>query len=416
LLQRLAYDLAQQHPAHVTEREYYGQADSQKPPEATIDDLSVLEVAPKLPVPLFISLRESFSSIEQFKHHLCQRANERMQTPDKIRTAESLFAILGSRWVLLLDGMDELGNRETFGEALKTWLKNLCSNVQVILSSRPYAFPEEVAEGAINLQPLTREEIDARLQGKVNAEDLRRLQSFFVQRPDLYDLAQRHRALDGLMKRAQLRQPEDADSPAIQDTSSIDQVVVKVVQPEFITTPQTEGDSNVPVIGVEASASEDPSIVSAEPLPETEEAVTELSLAETLGAMVEEMVEKERRRRMDERLAALAREHLQRVAWHTDWRKARFSPHDCDEKGWWNVDTRRWNEDIGFVEQAAARGSYRFAAALLHCYMAAEYADEKEVATIRDTLKEREPDHPNTQTVIRLLAELRAEFHNTFSL
>jgi hypothetical protein len=231
--------------------------------------------------------------------------------------------------------------------------------------------------------------------------------------PDLYVFLSRHRALDGLIKRSGTAHSEPI---ALSLARESDVPPVQLADP---ITPISyfEGAGDIPILKVEsdelpgANAPTDGEDISFTP---------GLRLAEILRAMTDEMCEQEVVRRdklgfSASRVAERAREALQRVAWNTDWRTSIFNPRQCEERRWWDRETRDWNEEIGFVERLQ-RGAYRFICDLFHCYMAAEYADSEEDAPIRETLNQRDDQHSATRNVITLLTNLRAMRGADFSL
>jgi hypothetical protein len=405
LLQRLAYVLAQRHPERVTDADYFGQNDSPDTgaPEV-IDRVDTLEVVPAQPVPIYMTLRATYETIDIFAKDLIKHVQE-ISGHSGIRSPETLFTIPNSKWVLLLDGVDELGNREEFGDKLLGWIRQLRSDVQVVLSARPYAAHRESAEAEVKLTELPPDEINQRLE-QLTVDDLASVRSFLAEQSDLYILLSRHRMLNGLLATAQRGVAADAPAPI---RSEIDQPQVEV-QEATSFTPSSAETKAVPVLTV----AEDPTPgASVNDDSEDDEPPLPLQLAELLEGMVKEMQEQEiaRRTRLGASADDLARQslaHLQVVGWEVEWDRDTFDPYRAEHKGWWEKDSRLWNEEIGFVN-ALPNNQAQFVCGLFHCYLAAKYGDRESDNVVQKRSAAQIGKPERTQLVLRLLNELRAQ-------
>jgi hypothetical protein len=405
LLQRLAYVLAQRHPERVTDTDYFGQNDSPDTgaPEV-IDRVDTLEVVPAQPVPIYMTLRATYETIDIFAKDLIKHVQE-ISGHSGIRSPETLFTIPNSKWVLLLDGVDELGNREEFGDKLQGWIRQLRSDVQVVLSARPYAAHRESAEAEVKLTELPPDEIEQRLEQSA-VTDLASVRNFLAEQSDLYILLSRHRMLNGLLATAQRGVAADAPAPI---RSEIDQPQVEV-QEATSFTPSSAETKAVPVLTV----AEDPTPgASVNDDSEDDEPPLPLQLAELLEGMVNEMQEQEiaRRTRLGASANDLARRslaHLQFVGWEVEWGRDDFDPYRAEHKGWWGKDTRHWNEEIGFVN-ALPGNQAQFVCGLFHCYLAAKYGERESDDVVLERAAAQPHKTERTELVLRLLLELRAQ-------
>lgn len=427
LLHRLAYQLAQRHSPQVTTIEHFGQSDSPDPNEV-IEYVSSLEVVPAEPIPIYMNLRATYESLEAFKHDFVRQIRQ-ITGHATIRAPESLFAIPNSRWVLLLDGVDELGNREEFGGKLGVWLNGLPANVQVVFSARPYAAHPSAADVQVVLATLSQEEVLYRLERKqLPPDDLASVHSFLAEQPNFYYLLNRHRMLNGMLDSVTRGTGTDALAPV---RSEIDQPIVEARQAVSITPSSEESTDALPILYAEPEPSP-----GATGIDNSEETPTlPLALVQILDGMVNEMLAQEIKRRDQLGSSAndLARESfadLQYLGWEVDWARDIFDPYRAQRKGWWKKETRHWNEEIGFI-YALPDNQAQFASGLFHCYLAAKYGDRESADIVQKRVIDqakgsfitqvwavlsrpfrRDKTVPNKteriQLVLRLLNELRA--------
>ncbi len=138
LLRALTYDLSQQHNLEaITFQAYY----AEKAKGEGMSQIADLEVVPEHPIPIFIDMRTKFENTQKFEARILKDFHTRGIDTKNWDSILPFFRIPGSRWVLLLDALDELHNREDFVPGLNEWIRQLPDNVQVVISARPYAVP-----------------------------------------------------------------------------------------------------------------------------------------------------------------------------------------------------------------------------------------------------------------------------------
>ena len=412
LLHRLAYLLAQRHNQdQVTARQIFGEADFAVGEDDWITSVAdELEVVPSLPMPVFMDLRMAFSAQAEFERALLALLRK-LSAKDSLQSIEQLFKIHGSRWILLLDGIDEIRNRLEAGAILRTWVESLPSNVQVVIASRPYAAQGFVG-AKVELAPLEPDEILYLLEGKILREEIEggtqiatRIESLIRSNPEIQPILTRQRAIDGLIKAVA---PQSING----FIAEIDRDQVTIAEPQNIT-PFVEGQGEIPVISPESLQGDGYLEGSDNSEPEAhEDSWLALPLALALQSITEHLQQEEKKRQQDwgadpEQALDRASYDLGRVAWHTDWAEDSFDPMKCENDGWLHPETLRWNEDIGFVEREQAR-LYRFFCTILRRYMAAKHCyDERNDDQAVDQILLQDLDRPATIMVLRLLNELR---------
>jgi hypothetical protein len=415
LIHRIAFALAQRHNLdQPTRREYFAQEDlvaDSKTVDNVADDL---EVVPAQPVPIFMALRAAFEMMSDFTEQLLGQVRGWMGHSN-LNALDLLFEIPGSHWVILLDGVDEIRNRQEFAPHLRTWLQRLPSNVQAVVTTRPsYASFDIPGTVRVCLDPLTKDEVLYLLMGKLPSEDegndiRSEVENWMLQHPDLLPMLARQRALDGLVnfltgKTASL-------------ITDIDQDQVEIVEPRTVL-PAGVGDGNIPVIASEVLMGEgmiETTGVDTD-LPEEERwAPPQIALA--LQSITEHMRQEEVKRQQDwgdnkQRIVDLAEYDLGQVAWNTDWERDFFDPAECEDKGWLHPETLVWNEDIGFVERQRVY-QYCFFCSLFRQYIAAKSAFDRAnagggVRAIKPKIGEQGLERHAAQIVLDLLNGLRA--------
>ncbi len=143
LLKRLTCFLAEKHSSEVhTVASSYGNPEednvlcSNSGTDCVIKTIDDFEVYPDFPVPVFLELRFSLDNIQEFKERLVSKIKEACKK-ESLKSLESVFAIPFAQWVVILDGLDELRNRENAAEKIRGWIDILPPNVKVIIASRP---------------------------------------------------------------------------------------------------------------------------------------------------------------------------------------------------------------------------------------------------------------------------------------
>lgn len=199
IINALVWQLAQQVNFEGL-RKYFGESG------VTLDTLSVgedLEVVPAPPVPVKLELRKAFESIETFERELLKAMLGVI--PDRKRL-ENYWRIPGSRWILLLDGLDEMTDLEKFADYLNTWLNQLPLNVQVVISSRPYAIGES-PDSTVLIAQLNNEQALMLLRKKLVEQspeiaetEYRKITAYLNSEPDVFGLLLTPRAVDGFLR------------------------------------------------------------------------------------------------------------------------------------------------------------------------------------------------------------------------
>ncbi len=164
LLHALACELAGRHNLDdLTYRKYF----AEKVADGDFAAIGDLEVVPRHPVPVFVHLRGRFDTLDVFKQTaLVKMGLQAHMDEAQIEYAlDDYFRIPSSRWVLILDALDEVQNLgESFGPSLEQWLKLLPENVQVVVSQRPVV--EHGADSVVQIAKLSLERCKALLRIK----------------------------------------------------------------------------------------------------------------------------------------------------------------------------------------------------------------------------------------------------------
>jgi hypothetical protein len=90
------------------------------------------------------------------------------------------------------------------------------------------------------------------------------------------------------------------------------------------------------------------------------------------------------------------------------WDRDTFDPYRAEHKGWWEKDSRLWNEEIGFVS-TLPDGQAQFVCGLLHCYLAAKHGDQESDDAVLERAAAQTHKPERADLVLRLLLELRAQ-------
>ena len=209
LLHAFAYELAVRHNLDdLTYRKYF----AQKITNDEFSSLEDLEVIPRHPIPVFVHLRGRFDTLDVFKQAVLMEMGLRTNVDAQIDYAlDDYFRIPNSRWVLILDALDEVQNlEESFGPSLEQWLKLLPENVQVVISQRPVV--EHGADSTIQIAKLNPERCKALLQIKrrilvadhgIEETEAERMAENAIHllesHPEIHDVLFSPRAVDGLV-------------------------------------------------------------------------------------------------------------------------------------------------------------------------------------------------------------------------
>ncbi|HGJ67448.1 TPA: ATP-binding protein, partial [bacterium] len=159
LMHQIAYRLANLHQIeNITNRKYYGEVIESSPPQ----QIHKLDVIPAFPVPIYFRLRTEIVSRDDLENQILKKFSSIFEKNKELNKLSSLFKIPGTKWVLLLDGLDELFNPTDAEPSIDTWLQNLPHNVTVIISSRPtesHAQIRDLGFTILTINPLTKEKI-----------------------------------------------------------------------------------------------------------------------------------------------------------------------------------------------------------------------------------------------------------------
>jgi hypothetical protein len=220
-LYSIAHQLVERHNlSRVTHNKFYGhggEEDEELAPNYLIKNIvEDLESTPLHPIPVFMSLRKGFADIYIFERALLNQIKVYLER-EEFKSFKSIYKIPGIRWVLLLDGLDEIRNREQFGSHLKGWIDDLPDNVQIVLTTRPHGLPSEECDEMFWISPLQQNEIKSLLDIKFESyleeqkfdddtdeykkivDAKNRIIDLLDRYPGLYDVVDRFRPLDGLI-------------------------------------------------------------------------------------------------------------------------------------------------------------------------------------------------------------------------
>ncbi|RMG19957.1 MAG: NACHT domain-containing protein, partial [Methanobacteriota archaeon] len=217
LARALVHELASRHNLDaLTSQSFFGEKDLSTPSVSV--RIADLEVFPPHPVVIFMQMRRKFENLSQFESALVHSFSP--DFTEKWDTIRPFFRIPGSRWIIILDALDELYNREDFVPGLNNWLNQLPSNVQVVVSARPYAVPH--VEKTVLLSFLSDEQTSQLLMKKLRDEsrdtveslqeqlvdligwDFEKIESqvdaWLCQNPEIIDIIRTPRAIDAVVR------------------------------------------------------------------------------------------------------------------------------------------------------------------------------------------------------------------------
>jgi len=392
VLHRVAYDLAEAATSSVVLREF-AQTDKYTQSEDSLNDICELETTPRCPIPLFLPLRRRFTTQEEFNQLLLFVIKQQLDR--RFQSLQAIFAMPGSKWIVLLDGIDEIPNREVAGQILQEWVNALPNNVQVVASSRPYALPEAAIGTKVSLAPLEKEEINrilsVLLKSTGEADIFKDVERFLANNPSLYDVLSRFRAIDGFVKfcRGEFYRPflPPQDQQIVNAAATS---VSPLAEQDNMELPTYRADDVVFSGNFLNGDSED--VLEKD---EIEGNGIELSLASVMQSIVQYICEQEVTRHNffgsdPKRKSEKAMYSLRKTSWNLDWGKEDFDVELCKSKKWLTATSRDWNEFIGFIV-CRRYPSYSFYNPLFHFLTIAEYAydlnEDKVLAKMQSYLK-----------------------------
>ncbi len=383
-----------------------------------------LEVVPAALIPVKVELRKAFESTQMFEKEILKSM---LGTVPDEKTLEHYWRIPGSRWVLLLDGMDEIVNYEEFAEKLKTWLGQLrvnVQNVQVVLSSRPYAL-KEANYKQIQIAELTNDQIREFIRQRLFVQESENTPNeweeiieFLRSEPEMLKVLRKPRAIDGFLEARQGRstalQTENDKTPVRQaialsetDRPSSEQPVkiAGIAVPTDDLTSEEETDLVQAPSARTPDSREDGNEVTNLPLP------TAVYLQKVTAYLYGEEQKRPKRGTSDEKQEERedAQKALQEVAWRKDWQTLTF------DKDQMRKELRKWNEYIGFIQRTEQLREYRYLSLYFQSFCAAWFAfeflagEEEEILTHITYRREI----PTTAQVLTFLNQLREANNRT---
>lgn len=421
LLQRIAYKLS--YPIELKNevpRNHLGEGDEKVDENSYVvtNFKQVMSNTPTSPVPIFMSLRKRFDNLSELQKHLLkviQKITDKdLKHIDGLLNNETVF------WVILLDGVDEIRNKDSAGDVLLQWIEYLPANVQVVLTSRPYAANSQLVNISFELKTLQSEDICYLIKGKIDAALLykdnqsaemitkskNKLFEILRTYPELLEFLDRHRAIDGFLNYY-------IDIPIT--PISTEDIPQTLVQPSEIKVQRNDGP--IPIIGNDDLSSgdnfkdseflqEDESLISNTEENGQEDVISSPRLVQILHVVYEHLraaeVDRQRTFGIDAQIesdeAAYA---LSCAAWEGDWKKNELDKNKTKI----SKDSIDWNLFAGFVIHNKSP-IFNYCSDLFQQFLIAEYgyknASEEMVSTIcRDA---------NYSQQVKKIAQLYDEF------
>ena len=265
LLKRVAYRLSYSiNLADEISRIELGEGDD-KPNEETFvvtNFRDQMSNSPKSRIPIYISLRTTFRDIKEIDNLFLTEIQKIVgkdfatsTTFDGFRNNKNIS------WVLLLDGVDEIRNTDVAGPVLGEWLQLLTrnKNIQVVITSRPYAANPVNVSNVVDLAPLKSDEILFLIKGKTESIMLSQNDSmvekltpfiddvlrFLETHHEFLEFVNRHRAIDGLLEFLGFT----AESISVSDTPRIFIDAHEAINEKTMSPEKSDGD--LPVVGSE---------------------------------------------------------------------------------------------------------------------------------------------------------------------
>lgn len=428
ILQRLACQLARKHNLDsITRQSIFGgyERDIAKSEEIRYTTIDEIEVVPAFRIPVFFELRIAFDTIDRFEEALLSKIKN-LTSNGNIRSIRSLFAIPGSKWVLLFDGIDEIRNRQEAAPKLRVWINSLPENVQVVITSRPHHIDRLNEEDSrfVEIPPLKVDEILFLLENKIRIAIASQEVDFpadelitkVTQVPNIPETLISQRAIDGLV--------DSLMSGSVEIFKPrIDQVHERIFVEEPVKFPASAAPAGqIPSVPEEALIPEDfplDEIPELEPndldsrLKDQEESLFLPSippLASLIKSVADYVRHEEIKRRRDwgidsRRLIRDSQSQLRKTAWQNDWSLSQFDVSVCIEKGLLNSSSLESCEDIGFIE-AVDLQIYRYINRLYHKFFISEYGYQLPIDRLQRSIAEHDPEADSTKWVIELVNQL----------
>lgn len=402
-------------------RDYFGQYNGIPEDGTTYYVAEDLEVVPAAFVPVKVELHKAFESMQIFEKEILKSILG--SVPDD-KTLEHYWRIPGSRWVLLLDGMDEIVNFDEFAEHLKTWLGQLRPNVQVVLSSRPYAL-NETTYNHIKIAKLSNEQIQELIRQRLFAQESenfpdewKEITEFLQNEPDLFDVLHKPRAIDGFLEAWQGRSTAlqiESDKTPVRQTMALAETrspsSEKPAEIAEIAIPTDELTSGGETGFMQEPDEQLPDLPREEVIETDSPLPTAVYLQRVTAYLYEEEQKRHKRGTTDEIQDEMedAQKTLQEVAWLKDWQTLIF------DKDRMRRELRKWNEYIGLIQRINQSREYRYLSFFFQSFCAAWFAfefltgEEEKILTQINHRKEI----PTTAQVLTFLNQLREANNRT---
>lgn len=380
-LRRLAVSLANRHSNDTISREFYGQHESpiQDEDKLIVDVGQELEVTPLFPIPLYYSLRTAFDKISDFQREI-ETFFQGVIGSDLRISLNSLFSVPGSKWILILDGLDELHDAEDCGAMLDAWIKGFPPNVKIIISSRPgynlgkqgmlVQIAELDSEEIIDhIERLAKSVSNEKFGGEddtVNIADI--LKWLTNDGIDVLPLLRNFRAIIGFLNYFYPRidvSPAEADIPT-----------VEVISPHQYSSSVPRRQRKIPFYDPEEFVGQ---FVSDFDKSKEEKRNTQLSVIKDAliiqhitNYLREENILRQPMGSKAKRVDEESRAQLEATAWHSDWgtpiiRREKYINNYITDK------SLKWNEELGFIQYQNPY-TYKFITSMYQLYLAAEYS------------------------------------------
>lgn len=424
ILHSVTYQLAEEHSFDkITHNKFYGgkrEKDKRLSFELIKNIKEDLESTPIKPIPVFFSLRKNFDDKADFEHTLLRNIERKLGVEEeKFDSFKSLYDIPGIKWILLLDGLDEIRNREEFGSKLKNWIEDLPdSKVQIVLTTRPDAFPDSTKnalEVAFLNDDMIEDLIEDKLRKQIENSNIYKYDELMQDKSDIVDMLNTHwyegnffkrfRAIDGLIKylttidvtllevdqtevvvdeKGESRTSSPPEEKSISnvkrfyenDEVAIDKSEQKAFQKRknFSNLERTLEDS-------EELLQKGVSDISIEHTRHIDGIKKELNLALILKDVVDFVREKEKKRKRSwgtkskvDTLSEEADYYIEKTAWKHSWKTKEFNSRKYFDSNSVSLsDLLDWNLHVGFI-QKERKMFYAYTSHVIRCFLGAVFA------------------------------------------
>lgn len=370
-----------------------------------------MEVLPSIPVPIYVHLRITIDSPSSFNTSLGNHI-EMITGKSSNSPPSGYFKIPGSKWILILDGIDELRDQSKSGKVLEKWITHLPQNVQVVISSRPQFVEGWDDAEVIELSELSEDEvidllsyyIDKRSDNVLEKQELRScLLKLLNKEKNLLEVISSPRAFNGFVNTVfntdiPFKPEIDREFPILSEIKN--------------QTLEITGNQHVPVINTESLIQSEDQII--EELSEEDDGEQDfISFPETANIMngiITYIVKQEilRQKSLGSNpweKADAAREELDKTAWHIDWIKYEFDKTIVIENKYIRNKNLQWAERISLVIRIEFN-KYRFRNQLIREYFAAEYGYKRPVSQVVGRYREF-LNYTESKSILNLLNQLR---------